>query len=241
MVPRSERRVHDAGRCAEVAVSPPRCMVPGAERGAQQPCEVDGAQQPLRPMLVAPLSAPCAAGLQGALRQQVSSQPVALCHLQPGASRPGRFLWQGCGVSAGPRPGVCVRARYFLPAPWGQGPFVSSSQHRVSQGWVQQLLTCLGTAASAQKRHPEVRFMGGAGSRLPSSHPPSVWTPALDLPLSTYPPYNPMGHSGLPVPPRAGMGLPATGPTPEHAAVTLGPVLPVWCTGCLLPRAGPWC
>lgn len=118
-VPLPKGRVHDRGRCAEVAVSPPCCIVAGAERGAWQPCEVSGAQQPLRSMLVAPLCS-------GAPGQQLSSPSVALCHLQPGASRPRGFLWQGCGVSAGPRPWVCVRARYFLPAPWGQGPFVSS-------------------------------------------------------------------------------------------------------------------
>lgn len=87
----------------------------GAERGAQQPCEGSGTHRLLRAMLGGPLCPFCSRA-PGLLEQRVSSPSMALCHLQPGASRPRRFLWQGCRVSAGPRPVVCVRARCFLPA-----------------------------------------------------------------------------------------------------------------------------
>lgn len=176
------------------------------------------------PWRLGALSAPSAAG-PGAAGAAGLLPILASCRLQPGASRARRFLWQGCGVSAGPRPAVCVRARCFLPAcpaaprpaRADKGPLsapLSTACHRAAQ----QLLTCPGTAASAQRRHPEIRFTGGAGSPRPILPP----TTAPDLPLSMHPPYNPMGHSWLPVPPRAGLGLPATGTTPEHAAVTLG-------------------
>lgn len=98
-----------------------RCFTPWLHRGWGQrgapgsPVRGVGHSGCSRSMLGGPLCPFCSRA-PGLLGQWVSSPSMALCHLQPSASRPRRFLWQGCGVSASPRPVVCVRARCFLPA-----------------------------------------------------------------------------------------------------------------------------